>query len=193
MRTRILEVALGEIRAFALVSTDVGEDSWKRLDGLYQQIEQDLGRPATPLARPDLRTIAAAEAPATTTPDPQPAPAQVQPTQTVTAKAASAPVESKTSPFWMVLGLLSLAAVSAGGMWWNLGRQKSRRRTLPSFAADDDVDLPARPVRAAGTSGAARAVRNTSAGSTAARSPKPATAPAQAAVPRQPRPKPKAE
>ncbi len=57
-RSKILGVALGEIRGFALVSTDVSEDSWKRLDGLYQQIEQDLGRPATPLARPDLRTVA---------------------------------------------------------------------------------------------------------------------------------------
>ncbi len=54
-KTKALEVALGEINAFALVSADVSDESWRRLDTLYQDIETDLGRKPTPLARPDLR------------------------------------------------------------------------------------------------------------------------------------------
>ncbi|HET6328445.1 MAG TPA: tetratricopeptide repeat protein, partial [Planctomycetaceae bacterium] len=192
MRTKILDVALGEIRAFAVVSTDVDEDSWKRLDGLYQQIEVDLGRQATPLARPDLRTVAAASA-APTTPDPPPAAAQPAVPQPAATKSASPAAAPGTSPFWLLLGFVTLAAASAGGMWWNLGRQQSRRRSLPSFAVDDAVDLPSRPVRPAGTSGAPRTVRSGGAVNAAARSEKPVTAPAQAAAPRPPRPKPKAE
>jgi tetratricopeptide (TPR) repeat protein len=189
MRSKILEVALGEIRGFALVSTDVGEDSWKRLDGLYQQIQQDLGRQATPLARPDLRTVAAAAA--TPTVDPQPAPAPATVPQPAAAKPADVPPAPSTSPFWLLLGFVTLAAASAGGMWWNLGRQKSRRRTLPSFAAEDDVNLPSRPPRAASTPAASRAVRDAATGGAPTRSEKSASAPTKAAVPRQPRPKPK--
>ena len=188
MRTKILDVALVEIRAFALVSSDLGEESWKRLDGLYQQIEQDLGRPATPLARPDLRANAALPGSPAATPETQPSTAEASAPRPAAATTANAPADSSVSPFWLVLGFISLAAASAGGMWWNLGRQKTHRKTLPSFAADDDVDLPSRPVRPA--PGASRPVRSAASGN-AARAEKPGTAPAKAAAPRQPRPKPK--
>jgi hypothetical protein len=190
MRAKILEVALGEIRAFALVSTDVGEDSWKRLDSLYQQIEQDLGRQPTPLARPDLRTAGAvASAPSAPVAIPEPVPAQPQPTpQATTFKAPTSPPLEGPSPFWLLSGFAVLAAVSAAGMWWGLGRQKPHRKVLPSFAADDDVNLPSRPVRGPAAANAARVPRN--AGTTPARpAAKPAAAPAKAAVPRPARPK----
>ena len=67
-KAKALDVALGEINAFALVSADVSDDSWRRLDTLYQDIETDLGRKPTPLARPDLRTANAVAAAGTATP-----------------------------------------------------------------------------------------------------------------------------
>jgi cellulose synthase operon protein C len=198
MRSKILEVALGEIRAFSLVSSDVGEDSWKRLDSLYQQIETDLGRQPTPLARPDLRATAVAATPGAT-----PAAAAVSPaiptaagTPTAAApppaaKTASAPAPSGTSPFWLLLGFLALATVSAGGMWWGLGRQKTHRKTLPSFAADDDVALPSRPARPAGAPVAARPTRTAAPRTAPVGTEKPGAAPVKATAPRPPRPKPK--
>jgi hypothetical protein len=187
MRAKILEVALGEIRAFALGSTDIGEDSWKRLDGLYQQIEADLGRQTTPLAHPDLRTAESAPVAAA---EHEPAPTVATPVaQSTAAKAASAPEASSIAPFWLVIGFLALAAASAGGMWWGLGRQKPHRKTLPSFAADGEVDLPSRPVRPAAPP-ATRPSRSAATASTPNRAEKPAGVPAKAASPR-PRPKPK--
>ncbi len=192
-RSKALELALGEIRAFSLVSTDVDEESWKRLDGLYQQIETDLGRKPTPLARPDLRAATAPTKPdaATDTAAAMTAPtaggAATGAASTPAAKKASAPPPS-TSPFWLLLGFLGLATVSAGGMWWSLGRQRTHRKTLPSFAADDDVDLPSLPTRPAAT---ARPARSAAAGSAPVRTPKPGAAPVKATAPRPPRPKPK--
>ncbi len=195
MRSKILEVALGEIRAFSLVSSDVGEDSWKRLDSLYQQIETDLGRQPTPLARPDLRATAAAATPAAASGSPEAVP-KAAGTSTAAApppavKTASAPAPSGTSPFWLLLGFLALATVSAGGMWWGLGRQKTHRKTLPSFAADDDVALPSRPARPAGAPAAARPTRSSTPGTAPVRTEKPAPASVKATTPRPPRPKPK--
>jgi cellulose synthase operon protein C len=191
MRAKILDVALGEIRAFALVSTDVGEDSWKRLDGLYQQIEQDLGRQPTPLARPDLRTAAAGGPAATPAPTPEEVPAtgSTPAPQPAPAKTTTAPAPAETSPFMLLMGFVTLAAATAGGMWWNLGRQKSRKKPLPSFAADDEVDLPSRPARPATAPSAARAARSAT-GGTPARVQKPGAVPAKAATPRPTRPKP---
>jgi tetratricopeptide (TPR) repeat protein len=192
MRAKILDVALGEIRAFALGSTDIGEDSWKRLDGLYQQIETDLGRRTSPLARPDLRTAGAAESAPVAAAEGEPAPTVAAPvSQSAAAKAASAPEASSTSPFWLVIGFLALAGASAGGMWWGLGRQKPHRKTLPSFAADGEVDLPSRPVRPAAAPSTGRTVRSSAAGAAPVRTEKPSVAPAKAAPLRQPRPKPK--
>jgi hypothetical protein len=192
MRAKILEVALGEIRAFALGSTDIGEDSWKRLDGLYQQIETDLGRQATALARPDLRTAIATESAPAAAAEGEPAPTAAssvsQPTAT---KTASPPAASSTSLFWLLLGFLGLAGASAGGMWWGLGRQKSHRKTLPSFAADDEVNLPSRPVRPTAAPSTGRTVRSSTAGSVPVRAEKPGVVPAKTAPPRQPRPRPK--
>ena len=93
----------------------LGEDSWKRLDGLYQQIETDLGRQMTPLARPDLRT-ADAGSPLRLQPlKRQPAPTVATPVaQSTAAKAASAPAASSTSPFWLVLGFLGLGGRVGG-------------------------------------------------------------------------------
>jgi cellulose synthase operon protein C len=188
MRSKILEVALGEIRAFAMVSTDVTEDAWKRLDGLYQQIEHDLGRQATPLARPDLRTVGAA-APAVPSNAAPPQPAQPVPTpstvaQPTAAKPPSPVAESRTSPMWLGLGFVIIAAASAGFAAWNIRRQKSLRKSLPSFAADDQVNLPSAPVRSARPAGTARAARGNA----------PAAAGgnlAKATAPSQPRPKPR--
>jgi hypothetical protein len=190
MRAKILEVALGEIRAFAVGSTDLGEDSWKRLDGLYQQIEKDLGRQATALARPDLRTADAGESAPVAAAEGQPTPTVAPPvSQSTAAKAATTPAASSPSPFWLVLGFLGLAGASAGGMWWSFGRQKSHRKTLPSFAAEDDVNLPSPPVRPAALS-ATRPARSAAAASAPNRTQKPDGVPAKAAAPRQ-RPKPK--
>jgi hypothetical protein len=194
MRTKILEVALGEIRAFAMVSIDVTEDAWKRLDGLYQQIEHDLGRQATPLARPDLRTVAATAAAATNNASqPQAAqPAQSASTpspvpQPTTAKPPSPVVESRTSPMWLGLGFVVIAATSAGIAAWNIRRQKSARKSLPSFAAADEVNLPSAPVRSVRAAGATRTVRGnapTTAGGNVEK-------PVRATAPSQPRPRPK--
>ncbi len=67
-RAKALGVALGEIDAFARVSADLNEDSWQKLDTLYQDIETDLGRKPTPLARPDLRAATTAGPAATAKP-----------------------------------------------------------------------------------------------------------------------------
>ena len=56
-RAKALGWLLGEKSTpLQLVSADLNEDSWQKLDTLYQDIETDLGRKPTPLARPDLRT-----------------------------------------------------------------------------------------------------------------------------------------
>jgi hypothetical protein len=149
-RAKALEVALGEIDAFARVSADLNEDSWQKLDTLYQDIETDLGRKPTPLARPDLRAATPAGAVATAKPTAA-APTNTKtadvepnrPTQSApVAKTASAPVSKSIAPGWILLGLVFGVAATIGGVVWNIRRQKPSRASLLSLGAPEFVDLP---------------------------------------------------
>src|SRR5262249_28130152 len=141
-RQKALEVALGEIDAFALVSSDVPDESWGRLQTLYQQIETDLGRQPTELRRPDLRAAAPTAA--------QPA-AQVEterPIAVVPAKpaASAAPTPPKRlAPIWAYLGLLALSVATTIVVVASMRRQKSRKRSFTIISTDDGVVLPGRP------------------------------------------------
>jgi tetratricopeptide (TPR) repeat protein len=150
-RTKALEVALGEINAFALVSTDLSDESWRKLDTLYQDIETDLGRKPAPLARPDLRTATAATAgssPAT----PQ------KPTASTKAKTAEVdairspqnapvaktdkPISTGIAPGWILIGLFFVITATIAGVVWNIRRQKPTRASITSLGAPEFVDLP---------------------------------------------------
>jgi len=146
LRKKALNVALGEINAFALVSADVGDDSWRRLDDLYQGIERDLGQPETPLRKPDLRNAGAVDVP---TADEKKEIAQAKTATPAAATPATAQPQSAAPPAppskgWMLLGFAGVI-VAGGLIVWNMRRQQSTRKTFPSFAASDAVDLPGRP------------------------------------------------
>jgi hypothetical protein len=154
-RTKALDVALGEINAFALVSTDLSDESWQKLDSLYQDIQTDLGRKPAPLARPDLRTATAA----TAGPTPAASSAATQkPTAATSGKAAEVdanrppqktpvaqsekPASTGIAPGWILLGLAFGITATITGVVWNFRRQKPTRAAIASFGAPDFVDLP---------------------------------------------------
>jgi hypothetical protein len=157
-RTKALEVALGEINAFALVSSDVSEESWRRLDALYQEIETDLGRQVTPLAKPDLRTTAAVATagPGKVTPKsaladkgkaPSAAASQSAPTQSAaTVPKNDKPASSSIAPIWILLGLLFVVTATTTAVVWNIRRQQPTRASISitSLGSPDFVDLPGR-------------------------------------------------
>jgi hypothetical protein len=78
--TRIneLQAALGEVEALAHASIDFGDDSWRRLNAMYQEIEVDLNRPPTQLrkANVSLQGAAAAVPPSSVSPKTTPTPNQ---------------------------------------------------------------------------------------------------------------------
>jgi cellulose synthase operon protein C len=150
-RTKALDVALGEINAFALVSTDLSDESWRKLDTLYQDIQTDLGRKPAPLAKPDLRTATAATAgappaalpksPASTNGKTTEVDANRSPQNAPVAKTDK-PTSKGIAPGWIVLGLIFVTTLTIAGVVWNIRRQKPARAAITSFGAPDFVDLP---------------------------------------------------
>lgn len=173
-RTKALDVALGEIKAFALVSTDLSDESWRKLDSLYQDIQTDLGRKPVPLARPDLRTAAAGSTPAATvkadpSADVKAADAGANRPQPSAASARSdKPASTGIAPGWILLGLLFGITATIGGVVWNIRRQKPRA-SLMSLGAPEFVDLPGQPAARPKPTGARPQPK--AAGSTATRRP----------------------
>jgi cellulose synthase operon protein C len=160
-KTKALEVSLGEINAFALVSADVSDESWRRLDTLYQDIETDLGRKPTPLARPDLRTANAVAAGGTagatskttaaakeTAPDGAAKNGVVQ-TATAVASRPQPPPSTGIAPIWILFGLVFGGALTVAAVVWNIRNQKPTRAAIPTLGSPDFVDLPGRPVKRA--------------------------------------------
>ena len=109
-RTKALDVALGEINAFALVSTDLSDESWRKLDSLYQDIQTDMGRKPAPLARPDLRAATTAAAGSSPTAVPKSAPlagaktadaAANRPSPSAPAAKTNQPAATGIAPGWI--------------------------------------------------------------------------------------------
>jgi tetratricopeptide (TPR) repeat protein len=165
-RTKALEVALGEIKAFALVSADMGDEPWRRLDTLYQDIETDLGRHATPLPKPDLRAANAAATSAS-----QPAAAKLTPVAKGTATSGSSPhapaksaaKSAKTepnpdstgvAPIWIGFGLIFGVAFTIAAVVWNIRRQQPTHKVIRSLGSPEFIDLPGRPAKRAPVTGA---------------------------------------
>ena len=155
-KTKALEVGLGEINAFALVSTDVSDESWRRLDSLYQDIETDLGRKPTPLARPDLRTanaVAASGAVGTaktastakeTATDAGAKSVAVQTAATAPPRSQP-PASTGIAPIWILFGIVFGGALTVAAVVWNIRNQKPTRAAIPTLGSPDFVDLPGRP------------------------------------------------
>lgn len=175
-RKKALEVALGEINAFALVSADVSDESWLRLDTLYQEIETDLGRQAAALPKPDLRAANAAAAtgaapgspPAIKTavaqgkgkPSTAPADAKAAPPSAIAVAVKTDQPPAAVAPIWILLGLVFGVAFTIGAVVWNIRRQQPTRASIPSLGSPDFVDLPGRSsnrAKPAGTKPPARA------------------------------------
>jgi hypothetical protein len=166
-RTKALEVALGEIKAFALVSADIGDEPWRRLDTLYQEIETDLGRHATPLPKPDLRaanaaatagsgaaTANSASVPAAAAPVAGSSPrASAKSAAKSTAKTEK-PAATGLAPIWIVFGLIFGVAFTIAAVVWNIRRQQPTHKAIRSLGSPDFVDLPGRPEKRAQLSGA---------------------------------------
>ena len=133
----------------------MSDESWRRLDTLYRDIETDLGRPAAPLPKPDLRAAGplATSGPATaatktaTAAKDRTAAAASGPnaTQTAAASHAERPATSGIAPIWILLGVVFGAAFTAGIVVWNIRRERPTRTALPSLGPPDLVDLPGRP------------------------------------------------
>jgi cellulose synthase operon protein C len=180
-RTKALEVALGEINAFALVSADVSEDSWRRLDTLYQEIETDLGRQATPLAKPDLRAAnavaiagSAAAAPKSDPTANDAAPTAAAP-RNASAQAAAArtekPASNGVAPIWILFGLVFGVALTVTAVVWNIRRQQPTRASIRSLGSPEFVDLPGRPQKRAKPAGTGTNPAPKAAGSSVSRKP----------------------
>ncbi len=165
-RTKALEVALGEINAFALVSADVGDESWRRLDTLYQEIETDLGRHATPLPKPDLRAANAVATGGSAAANPKSAPAAKdagptaagRPNASVQSVAPAAtrtdkPVSTGLAPIWILFGLVFGVAITVAAVVWNIRRQQPTRASIRSLGSPEFIDLPGRPLKRAKPAG----------------------------------------
>ncbi len=168
-KTKALEVALGEINAFALVSADVSDESWRRLDTLYQDIETDLGQKSTPLARPDLRTANAVAASGTagtaktastgkeTAPDGAAAKNGSVQTATAVPSRPQPPASTGIAPIWILFGIVFGGALTVAAVVWNIRNQKPTRAAIPSLGSPDFVDLPGRPAKRSCQTGARQA------------------------------------
>ena len=164
-----------------LVSTDVNEDAWRRLDTLYQEIETDLGRQATPLARPDLRTsnAVATAGSAAATPKSGPttddsAPTAAAPnasTQAAATARTDKPAANGVAPIWILFGLVFGVAFTVTAVVWNIRRQQPTRTSIRSLGSPEFVDLPGRPQKRAKPAGAGTDSPSKPAGSSVSRKP----------------------
>jgi len=166
-RTKALEVALGEIKAFALVSADIGDEPWRRLDTLYQDIQTDLGRHATPLPKPDLRAANAAATSASPAATAKPGPevaaavppagssphASAKSAEKSAAKTEQKPASTGVAPIWIGFGLIFGVAFTIAAVVWSIRRQQPTRKAIRSLGSPEFVDLPGRPEKRAPVSG----------------------------------------
>lgn len=147
-RAKTLDVSLGEINAFAMVAADLSDDSWQRLDELYQAIEKDLGRAATPLKRPDLRTgtNVASGAPANDGAEKT----KSAPAESVAAKIAQpSPSQPPSGPgrMWMFFAILAVAIGGGVGLVALMRRPQTSRAATWTLGAPEFVNLPGRPAK----------------------------------------------
>lgn len=135
-----LEAAARELTSMVQVSADLDDEWWTRFDGLYQDIQQQLGRPGMTLARPDIAGDDASG-------DNSEQPDRDRSTATVSAAtvaAPDAPDHAGTRPSratWLIGGIGLIAVLVAGVSL--IVMRRPRRRVRHSFAsAPEELVLP---------------------------------------------------